>query len=59
MLGKLGYKVTMNPYTNSDYWTSVVSQINKKRAGTVDGIHLQTFAGGGRQQSLLGVGVND
>ena len=46
MLGKLGYKVTMNPYTNSDYWTSVVSLINKKRAGTVDGIHLQTFAGG-------------
>jgi hypothetical protein len=46
MLGKLGYKVTMNPYTNSDYWTSVVSQINEKRSGTVDGIHLQTFAGG-------------
>ena len=46
MLGKLGYKVTMNPYTNSSYWTSVVPQINTKRAGTVDGIHLQTFAGG-------------
>jgi hypothetical protein len=46
MLGKLGYNVTMNPYTDSDYWTSVVSQINEKRSGTVDGIHLQTFAGG-------------
>ena len=46
MLGKLGYNVTMNPYTNSSYWTSVVSAINTKRAGTVDGIHLQTFAGG-------------
>jgi hypothetical protein len=46
MLGKLGYNVTMNPYTNSSYWTSVVSQINAKRSGTVDGIHLQTFAGG-------------
>ena len=46
MLGRLGYKVTMNPYTNSTYWTSVVSQINLRRAGTVDGIHLQTFAGG-------------
>lgn len=46
MLGKLGYKVTMNPYTDSSYWTSVVSQINTKRAGTVDGVHLQTFAGG-------------
>ena len=46
MLGKLGYKVTMNPYTNSSYWTSVVSQINTALTGTVDGIHLQTFAGG-------------
>jgi hypothetical protein len=46
MLGKLGYKVTMDPYTNNDYWISVVSQINKARAGTVDGIHLQTYAGG-------------
>jgi hypothetical protein len=46
MLGKLGYTVTMDPYTNASYWTSVVSQINNKRAGTVDGIHLQTYAGG-------------
>lgn len=46
MLGKLGYNVTMNPYTNASYWTSVVSQINTDRPGTVDGIHLQTFAGG-------------
>jgi hypothetical protein len=46
MLGKLGYKVTMNPYTNNSYWISVVSSINTQRAGTVDGIHLQTFAGG-------------
>ena len=46
MLGKLGYKVTMNPYTDNTYWTSLVSTINSQRAGTVDGIHLQTFAGG-------------
>jgi hypothetical protein len=46
MLGKLGYKVTMNPYTNSSYWTSVVSKINAQNPGLVDGIHLQTFAGG-------------
>ncbi len=46
MLGKLGYKVTMNPYTNASYWTSVVSQINKQAPGVVDGVHLQTFAGG-------------
>ncbi len=46
MLGKLGYKVTMNPYTNNSYWISVVSSINTASPGTVDGIHLQTFAGG-------------
>src|SRR6201999_4008480 len=46
MLGKLGYHVTMNPYTNNSYWTSVVSQINTQMPGLVDAIHLQTFAGG-------------
>jgi hypothetical protein len=46
MLGNLGYHVTMDPYTNSSYWTSVVSQINSQLPGTVDGIHLQTYAGG-------------
>jgi hypothetical protein len=46
MLGQLGYHVTMNPYTNNTYWTSVVSQINTQVPGLVDGIHLQTFAGG-------------
>lgn len=46
MLGKLGYHVTMDPYTNNSYWISVVAGINAKRPGTVDGIHLQTYAGG-------------
>ena len=46
MLGGLGYHVTMNPYTNNSYWISVVSAINTDLPGTVDGIHLQTFAGG-------------
>jgi hypothetical protein len=46
MLGTLGYHVTMDPYTNASYWTSVVSQINTQSPGTVDGIHLQAYAGG-------------
>ena len=46
MLGKLGYHVTMDPYTNAGYWITLVSAINGKRPGTVDGIHLQTYAGG-------------
>ena len=46
MLGKLGFHVTMNPYTRNSYWTSVVSEINTQTPGLVDAIHLQTFAGG-------------
>lgn len=46
MLGNLGYHVEVDPYTNASYWTSVVSQINSQRPGTVDGVHLQTYSGG-------------
>ena len=46
MLGNLGYHVTMSPYTNASYWTSVVSQINTQLPGTVDGVHLQVYSGG-------------
>lgn len=46
MLGSLGYHVEVDPYTNASYWTSVVSQINSQSAGTVDGVHLQTYSGG-------------
>lgn len=54
MLGGLGYKVTMNPYTNNSYWISLVSQINTALPGTVDGVHLQTFAGGGGNSPCSG-----
>jgi len=46
MAGKLGYHVLPDPYTNASYWQTVVSEINKERPGTVDGVHLQTYAGG-------------
>jgi hypothetical protein len=46
MLGGLGYHVTINPYTNNTYWKSVVSGINGQMPGVVDGVHLQTYAGG-------------
>jgi len=46
MLGNLGYHVTMSPYTNASFWTSVVSNINTQLAGTVDGVHLQAYSGG-------------
>ncbi len=46
MLGNLGYKVMPDPYFNANYWKQVVSQINTQLPGTVDGVHLQTYAGG-------------
>jgi hypothetical protein len=46
MLGKLGYHVTINPYTNNSYWISLVSQINTQMPGLVDGVHLENYAGG-------------
>ena len=59
MLGGLGYHVTMNPYTNNSYWTSVVSQINGQMPGLVDGIHLQNFAGGSGNSPCSGWDFGD
>jgi hypothetical protein len=47
MLGSLGYKVALCPYTNASFWTSVASQVNSQRPGTIDTIHLQCYDGGG------------
>jgi hypothetical protein len=46
MLGDLGYKVTLCPYTNSSFWTAVFNQTNAQRPGLVDRILLQVYAGG-------------
>jgi len=46
MLGQLGYHVMPDPYFNAAYWTQVVSGINAQLPGTVDGVHLQAYAGG-------------
>ncbi|HEY1679114.1 MAG TPA: hypothetical protein VGG04_15465 [Candidatus Sulfotelmatobacter sp.] len=47
MLGQLGYHVMPDAFDQSSYWTNVVTQINSQLAGTVDGVHLQAYAGGG------------
>jgi hypothetical protein len=47
MLGNLGYHVEPDAYNQSSYWMSVVSGINNQLPGTVDGVHLQVYAGGG------------
>jgi hypothetical protein len=46
MLSGLGYHVVPDPYTNNSYWINLVSQINTQVPGTVDGVHLQAYAGG-------------
>jgi hypothetical protein len=46
MLGNLGYHVMPDAFDQSSYWTNVVSQINDQLPGTVDGVHLQAYAGG-------------
>jgi len=54
MVGKLGYHVLPDPYVNASYWQSVVSKINKGLPGTVDGVHLQAYAGGGGNNPCSG-----
>ena len=54
MLGQLGYHVVPDPYTNNSYWTNVVSQINSQLPGTVDGVHLQAYAGGQGNNPCVG-----
>lgn len=46
MLGQLGYHVMPDPYTNNSYWINLVAQINSQLPATVDGVHLQAYAGG-------------
>ncbi len=54
MLGQLGYHVMPDPYTNNSYWINVVSQINSQLPGTVDGVHLQAYAGGQGNNPCVG-----
>jgi hypothetical protein len=54
MLGQLGYHVMPDPYTNNSYWTNVVASINNQLPGTVDGVHLQAYAGGQGNNPCVG-----
>lgn len=59
MLGQLGYHVIPDPYTNNSYWINVVSQINAQLPGTVDGVHLQAYAGGAGNNPCVGWNFGD
>lgn len=54
MLGQLGYHVAPDAFDNNTYWTNLVSQINTQLPGTVDGVHLQAYAGGGGNNPCVG-----
>ena len=54
MLGKLGYHVAPDAFDDASYWTNVVSQINNQLPGTVDGVHLQAYAGGSGNNPCAG-----
>lgn len=54
MLGRLGYHVNPDAFSNSSYWINVVNQINSQLPGTVDGVHLQAYAGGSGNNPCFG-----
>ena len=54
MLGQLGYHAMPDAFDNASYWTNVVSQINTQLPGTVDGVHLQAYAGGSGNNPCVG-----
>lgn len=49
MLGKLGYEVSLCPYTNNQFWIDVATSANQQRPGTVTAVHLQCYSGGAGQ----------
>jgi hypothetical protein len=54
MLGLLGYHVNPDAFNNNSYWQNVVAQINTQLPGTVDGVHLQAYAGGSGNNPCVG-----
>jgi hypothetical protein len=49
MLGKIGYRYSIAPYTNSGFWTSLVRQANAGLADPnllLDRVYLQCYDGG-------------
>jgi hypothetical protein len=43
MLGRVGYKYTIAPYTNTRFWAAVKQQLN---SGLLDRVYLQCYDGG-------------
>ncbi len=59
MLGNLGYKVNPDAFNNSSYWQNIVAQTNAQLPGTIDGVHLQAYAGGSGNNPCVGWDFGD
>lgn len=46
MLYDLGFKTSIAPYTNKNFWQSLVNSVNGQRPGAIDRIDLQCYDGG-------------
>ena len=46
MMRQIGYKTTVAPYTNKDFWESLVTEVNQSRPGTCDRVLIQCYDGG-------------
>lgn len=62
MLGDIGYKYSIAPYTNSGFWSNVKSQIDATVPELFDTVYLQVYDGGasndpGTWQDTLGMPV--
>ena len=63
MMYDLGYKTTLAPYTNMNYWTSLCSKIRASRPRAVDRVMIQCYDGGAGNVNNVGswkfTGVNN
>ncbi len=46
MLADMGYKISLCPFDQTNYWKSVYSQVEAQKPGVIDRVYLQCYAGG-------------
>lgn len=46
MMHDLGYKTTIAPYMNQNFWQAMVRNLNNARPGACELVYLQTYGGG-------------
>ena len=54
MMYDLGYKTTLAPYTNKNYWTQLCSKIRAERPDAVDRAMIQCYDGGAGNVNQVG-----